>query len=52
MKKITIRRQYDIGTCCGDERLIWMTEEVTPQELRILIDKCENIQVLNNPYKV
>ena len=49
--KITIRRQYDIGTCCGDERLIWMTEEVTPQELKRLIDRCENIRVINNPYK-
>lgn len=49
--KITIRRQYDIGTCCGDERLIWRTEEVTPQELRRLIDRGENIRVINNPYK-
>jgi hypothetical protein len=49
--KIAIRRQYDIGTCCGDERLIWQTEEVTPQELRRLIDRCENIRVINAPNK-
>lgn len=49
--KITIRRQYNIGTCCGDERLIWQTEEVTPQELRRLINRCENIRVINNPYE-
>lgn len=49
--KITIRRQRDIGTCCGDERLIWCTEEVTPLELRRLIDRGENIRVINNPYK-
>lgn len=50
MKKITIRRQYDLGTCCGDERLIWITEEVTPEELRRLIHRCETIRVINNPY--
>lgn len=49
--KITIRRQYDIGTCCGDKRLIWNTEEVTPQELIRLINRCENIRVINNPHK-
>lgn len=49
--KITIRRQYDIGTCCGDKRLIWMTEEVTPQELYRLIARCENIRVIRNHYK-
>lgn len=43
--KITIERQYDIGTCCGDETLIWMKEEVTPQELKRLIDRCENIKL-------
>lgn len=48
--KITIRRQYLIGSCCGDERFIWVTEEVTPQELQRLISKCETIRVLNNPY--
>lgn len=46
MKKITIRRRYDIGTCCGDERQIWVTEEVTPQELRRLINRCEKIRVI------
>ena len=45
--KITIRRQYDIGTCCGDVRLIWLTEEVTPQELIRLINRGENIKVIN-----
>lgn len=49
--KITIRIQHDIGTCCGDRRLIWVTEEVTPQELKRLIDRCENIRIINNPYK-
>ena len=49
--KITIRRQYDIGICCGDKRLIWITEEVTPQDLRRLIDRGETIRVINNPYK-
>ena len=44
--KITIRRQYDIGTCCGDERSVWLTEEVTPQELRRLINRGENIRVI------
>ena len=44
--KITIERQYDIGTCCGDETLIWMKEEVTPQELKRLIDRCENIKAI------
>ena len=48
--KITIRRQYHIGSCCGDERFIWVTEEVTPQELQRLINRCETIRVINNPY--
>lgn len=45
--KITIRRQYDIGTCCGDRKLIWLTEEVTSQELIRLINRGENIKVIN-----
>lgn len=28
--KIKVRRQYDIGTCCGDIKSIWLTEEITP----------------------
>lgn len=48
--KITIRRQYHIGSCCSDERFIWVTEEVTPQELQRLINRCEIIRVINNPY--
>jgi len=48
--KITIRRQYLIGSCCGDERFVWVTEEVTPQELQRLINRCETIRVINNPY--
>ena len=48
--KITIRRQYYIGSCCGDERFIWVTEEVTPQELQRLINRCETIRIINNPY--
>ena len=47
---ITIRRQYYIGSCCGDERFIWVTGEVTPQELQRLINRCETIRVINNPY--
>ena len=47
MEKITIRRQYDIGTCCGDERLVWTTEEVSPQELKRLIDRGETINIVN-----
>jgi hypothetical protein len=47
---ITIRRQYHIGSCCGDERFIWVTEEVTPQELKRLINRCETIRVINNTY--
>lgn len=35
--KITIRRQYDIKTYCVDEGLICQIEEVTLQELRILL---------------
>lgn len=49
--KITIRRQYYIGSCCGDERFIWVTEEVSPQELQRLINRCETIRVINNPYE-
>lgn len=44
--KITVRRQYDIGTCCEDIKSIWLTEEITPQELRILINRGENIKVI------
>lgn len=47
--KITIRRQYYIGSCCG-ERFIWVTEEVTAQELQRLINRGETIRVINNPY--
>ena len=44
--KIKVRRQYDIGTCCGDIKSIWLTEEITPQELRILINRREKIKVI------
>lgn len=49
--KITIRRQYYIGSYCGDERFIWVTKEVSPQELQRLISRCETIRVINNPYE-
>lgn len=48
--KITIRRQYYIGSCSSDERFIWVTEEVTPRELQRLINRGETIRVINNPY--
>lgn len=48
--KITIRRQYYIGSGCGDERFIWVTEQVTQKELQRLINRCETIRVINNPY--
>lgn len=48
--KITIRRQYLIGSCWGEERFVWVTEEVTPQELQRLINRRETIIVINNPY--
>lgn len=44
--KITVRRQYDIGTCCGYIKSIWLTEKITPQELRRLINRGENIKVI------
>ena len=47
MEKIVIRRQLDIGTCCGDERLIWITQEVTPEELRRLIHRGETIRTIS-----
>lgn len=48
--KITIRRQYYIGSGCGDERFIWVTEQVTQKELQRLINRCETIRVINNSY--
>ena len=43
--KITIKKQYDMGCCCGDDYFIWITEEVSPQELKELIDRCNTIKV-------
>ena len=41
-----IRRQINIGTCCEDERFIWITEEVTPRYLRTLINRGETIRLI------
>lgn len=35
-----------LGSCCGDERMVWLPRDVTSHELKELLDNGESIKVV------
>lgn len=40
-----IKIQDNLGSCCGDDFPVWITREVSPQELKSLIDNYKTIKI-------